>query len=298
MLRRLLAVLGLIAFYCWWVEPSRLSITQHEVLSVEPPLKTPIRALLLTDFHAGRFSRPNVLLAKIKRLQRLHSRQPYDIVLLGGDFVDSDPRCLKKLSPAFGLLGQFGIPLFAVLGNHDYTSFSQDIAPLIEYLEAQSVTVLRNEAVTVTAGKQEILVVGLDDLQETKSYYDIAEYKSPVQYRNAAEALDWYAQFDNREPNLPRLLLAHNPDAVYLPGRKPLAVVAGHTHGGQVMFLDWIGRRLHRWLHLHLPPGSAVTSAGRRTVSGRTLIVSRGIGGAALPIRLFRTPEAIVVTFR
>ena len=61
--------------------------------------------------------------------------------------------------------------------------------------------------------------------------------------------MDWYARFDALEPDTPRLLLAHNPDAVYLPGRKPLAVLSGHTHGGQIMLLDWVSRPLHRWIH-------------------------------------------------
>jgi len=65
-----------------------------------------------------------------------------------------------------------------------------------------------------------------------------------------------------------------------------------------VMPLDWLARRFHRRLDRLLPPGSAVTWAGRRVVNGRTLIVSRGMEGAALPLRLGRVPEAVVVTLR
>jgi predicted MPP superfamily phosphohydrolase len=94
------------------------------------------------------------------------------------------------------------------------------------------------------------------------------------------------------------LILAHNPDAVYLPGRQPLAVLSGHTHGGQMILLDWFSRPLHRWIHPHLPPGSALTWAGRKMVCGRTLIVSRGVEGSSVPLRLLRPPEAVAVTFR
>lgn len=297
MLRFLASLLGLLAVYAWWIEPSRLCLTRYHINDPKQPLANPIRVLLLTDWHLGRWSRPRVLRAKIGRLRRLHQQQPFDLVLLGGDFVDNDPRCLPQIVPALQSLAELGIPLFAVLGNHDYTSFGGDAAPLIEQLQAQGVTVLRNEAAAVTIGRQRLWVVGMDDLQEARSYYQPNNYQTPAQYRLAAAQMDWYAQFDGLEPDGPRLLLAHNPDGVYLPGRKPLAVLSGHTHGGQVMLLDWVSRAGHRWIHPCLPPGSAVTWAGRKTTNGRVLIVSRGIEGAALPLRLGRPPEAVIVTF-
>lgn len=183
-------------------------------------------------------------------------------------------------------------------GNHDYTSFGGDIGPVFSLLKSWGVTTLRGEAAPITIRGQRLLIVGLDDLQESPAYYPPDGYCAPAQYREAARLLDWYKRFDTQEPETPRLLLSHNPDAVYLPGRAPLAVLAGHTHGGQIILLDWISRPLHRWIHPHLPPGSAVTWAGRRTVNGRTLIVSRGMDGSALPLRLLRPPEAVILTFR
>lgn len=298
MIRFFLWLFGLLAIYSWWVEPARLSITHHEVADTDTPLANPVRALLLTDWHLGRFTQYRFLRAKIKRLLRRHRRQPFDVLLLGGDYIDDDPRCLPRLIPILQMLAEFGIPTFAVLGNHDYTSFPGNVMPLVDCLQAAGVTVLRNEAQAVTAGGQRLLVVGLTDLQEAPAYFQEGHYRTPEQYRQAADEIDWYAQFDDTEPDAPRLLLAHNPDAVYLPGRRPLVVLAGHTHGGQIMLLDWVSRRFHRQLNHHLPPGSQVTRAGRRETNGRTLIVSRGIEGAALPLRLLRPPEAVVVTLR
>lgn len=298
MIRFSLRLLGLLAIYSWWVEPARLSITHHEIFEAGQPLANPIRVLLLTDWHLGRFTQHRFLRAKIKRLLRTHQRQPFDVLLLGGDYIDDDPRCLPRLTPILEMLAQFGIPIFAVLGNHDHTSFAEDVTPLVDCLQESGVTVLRNQAQAVTVGGQRILIFGLEDLQEAPSYFQEGQYRTPEQYHHAAGELGWYSQFDDREPGTPRLLLAHNPDAVYLPGRKPLAVLAGHTHGGQIMLLDWVSRRFHRQLNYHLPPGSQVTWAGRQEANRRTLIVSRGIEGAALPLRLLRPPEAIILTLR
>jgi len=301
MTRLLLRLLGLLlsslAIYCWWVEPARLAVTQYAVSDPDQPLANPVRVLLLTDWHLGRFTRPRVLHSKINRLLRRHRRRPFDLILLGGDFIDDDPRYLPLLSDALRQLRRLGIPTLAVLGNHDHTSFGEAITPLVECLRTRGVVVLRNQAAAVQVGAQRLLVIGLEDLQESPSYFRADRYQAPGHYRQAASHLDWYAQFDDLEPYTPRLLLAHNPDAVWVPGRRPLATLAGHTHGGQVMLLDWLSRRFHRQLIRHLPPGSAVTWAGRRDVDDRTLIVSRGMEGAALPLRLGRTPEAVVITF-
>ena len=115
---------------------------------------------------------------------------------------------------------------------------------------------------------QRLLVVGLDDLQESPAYYQADVYQTPEQYRQAAAGWTGTRGSTVWSRDTPRLLLAHNPDAVWLPGRRPLAVLAGHTHGGQVMLLDWLSRRFHRHLDRHLPPGSAVTWAGRRRSTG------------------------------
>ena len=288
-------LLGLLAAYAWWLEPSRLHLTRHGVADPDR-LTSPMHVLLLTDWHLGRWSRPAALRAKMARLQQEHAARPFDLVLLGGDYVDEEPSYLRLLRPCLETLAGFGVPIYAVLGNHDYSSFGGDGRPVTAYLEDAGVGVLRNHAAAVTVRGQRILIVGLDDLQESRVYYDPEAYQTPAQYRQAAGQVEWYRKFDDAEPDMPRLVLSHNPDAVYLPGRTPLAVLCGHTHGGQMMLLDWVSRPLHRWIHPHLPPGSAVTWAGRRTANGRTLIVSRGIEGSAVPIRLLRPPEAVILT--
>jgi predicted MPP superfamily phosphohydrolase len=288
-------LLGLLAAYCWWIEPRRLVITEHNVADSEKRLQDPICVLLLTDWHLGHFSRPAGLRAKMEQLRKQHDAEPFDLVLLGGDYVDVEPGYLDLLRPGLAALAGFGVPLYAVLGNHDYSSFAGNVAPVIACLENGGVTVLKNQSAAVVVRGQRLLIVGLDDLQESPAYYNPERYLPPAHYKDAAARMDWYEKFDDVEPDTPRIVLAHNPDAVYLPGRRPLAVLCGHTHGGQIMLLDWVSRPLHRWIHPHLPPGSAVTWAGRRVIEGRTLIVSRGMEGSAVPLRLLRSPEAVVL---
>jgi dephospho-CoA kinase len=94
------------------------------------------------------------------------------------------------------------------------------------------------------------------------------------------------------EKNIVRVLLAHNPDSVYLPGTTPEVVLAGHTHGGQFAWVDWLHGRLFPEVY---PPSSFITASGKIHAHLTTLIINRGIGGTRVPARFGRRPEAVVV---
>ena len=110
LIRFLLNLLGLLAVYCWWVEPSWLCVTEHAVSEPDRPLANPVRVLLLTDWHLGRWTRPHVLRSKIKRLLRRHRQWPFDLLLLGGDFIDDDARHLPLLADTVQALREFPCP--------------------------------------------------------------------------------------------------------------------------------------------------------------------------------------------
>ena len=76
-------------------------------------------------------------------------------------------------------------------------------------------------------------------------------------------------------PDLPRILLSHQPDTFeHYAGRVALQL-SGHTHGGQIrpanLVLKWV--------------------AGRYERDGSTLYVNRGFGVAGPPARLGVPPE-------
>ncbi len=92
-----------------------------------------------------------------------------------------------------------------------------------------------------------------------------------------------------------RLLVSHKPDVALLiePDDRIDLVVAGHTHGGQVVIpgfgppvtLSRVPRR--------------VAAGGLHKVGGQSVYVSRGVGherGKAPPVRLFCPPEITILT--
>ena len=105
-------------------------------------------------------------------------------------------------------------------------------------------------------------------------------------------------------PDMPNLLLSHNPNAFPRAGELGIdLMLAGHTHGGQVQveILD------HR-----ISPARFITKyiAGlyRRPMSGdaasllrtryASVYVSRGLGTIGTPLRLGVPPEIALLTLR
>ncbi|MBI4133406.1 hypothetical protein HY478_02215 [Candidatus Uhrbacteria bacterium] len=90
--------------------------------------------------------------------------------------------------------------------------------------------------------------------------------------------------------DVPRILLAHNPDIVYALGDQKFdGILAGHTHGGQIR-LPWIGA---------VP--SIPTVLGRaydRGVfdwRGMPLLITQGIGETGPRARLLAPPEVMII---
>ena len=242
----------------------RLRVVEHEVDLAGPGLpRATLRIGFASDFHAGPITHPALLARACDALAAIRP----DLLLLGGDFVSLDA---SAIGPLAARLGQVPAPLgrFAVLGNHDYWNGARLVA---ERLEASGIRVLRNEAVTLPAPYQGIVLCGLDD--------DLAGVPEPL------------ASF---APRGIRLLLMHGPSGLLAADGAPFALaLCGHTHGGQIALPG--GRPIL------LPPGplSRRYPAGRyQPGPGRTLIVSRGVGYSTVPVRAFSPSEVVLCHLR
>jgi predicted MPP superfamily phosphohydrolase len=82
------------------------------------------------------------------------------------------------------------------------------------------------------------------------------------------------------------IMLIHNPEKLFLDGLRHInLVLAGHLHGGQVIFFTY--KRSHY-------PGSLIYKhcSDRKQLNDTTLIVSKGIGDS-VPFR-FNCPREVV----
>jgi predicted MPP superfamily phosphohydrolase len=222
-----------------------------------PGLGRPVRVLQLSDIHASRFDMP---VARIRRIVAMANARRPDLIVLTGDFISGYPpgwtadEAHTALAPLADLKAPLGV--FAVLGNHD------DPLLLKAALAGTGVELLVAESRDIGP----LMLVGSDDL--------LGGRNAVASLNRAVEAVP---------PGKPVIAIGHEPEFMqWLPKRVAL-LLAGHTHGGQIVF-PILGTISHNdFINAHL--------RGRYVEHGQTLIVSSGLGTSVLPFRVGVTPE-------
>lgn len=245
----------LIALYARYIEPKRLEVTRLNLTQGDDTLTI----AFVTDIHIGPSFSAIDLEATIDTLEHL---QP-DVILFGGDFICESPRFLNDLeAPLSRMTATATIGSWGIWGNHDLANIRSRCEPV---LERSGVQMLTNESAQI---KADLWVVGIDDVLLGKADVD--------------------RSFANVPDNARVIALWHEPDVVtqLIPFR-PMLILSGHTHGGQVR-LPGIGA-------LAAPSLGKKYVAGEFYFEGIPLYVSRGIGMYRPPVRLNCRPELLVL---
>lgn len=221
--------------------------------------------LLITDLHKRTISAD--LLAKCAEARP-------ELVLVGGDLLERGVP-LARVKENMRTLRALG-PVYAVYGNHDYEI---NIRELDVLLGEEGVRLLMNEAVLLEKEDQALWLLGVDDPHTSRDRLDQA-----IAYRDEEHGL---GQGDAAGADGCTILLAHSPEICNRIGRHEIdLVLAGHTHGGQIV-LPWYGPLvkldyLHGWFTL-------ANSLQTR------VFVSKGYGTSRMPLRLGAPPEAHII---
>lgn len=243
-----------------WLLKRRFTLTEAKLSPMGWPRGlAPLRLLLITDIHAGIFLEPETLWHIIKGL--LETKP--DLVVIVGDMVTGHVSEATPYLDGLAMLSAAPLGAWFCFGNHDY--FGGDPGELSSNLAAVGIQTLKNESVTVNHHGGAFVLGGIDDLL----------FGKPDWQRLAAPL------------GAPHLLLAHNPDHFYeAVARGVPLMLAGHTHGGQIRLPH--GPPIIRQSRYCLDEGMYACGAS-------TLVVSRGLGSVALPLRWGADPEAILL---
>jgi len=235
------------------VEPYILSFTKFQLNNTD--LKG-MRIVFVSDFHIKPFEK-----FRLKRIVKAINSQNPDIVLMGGDFVNSHKKNLtypiEKIAHELGKIkSQYGI--FTVLGNHDGWQGKFEV---IQALEKNGIKVLENKNVNPLAN---LTIAGIEDIQTGQPDLNKA-------LEGAIGSI---------------ILLTHSPDTFPQVPENVTLTLAGHTHGGQVVVKDPI-----------LVPSKfgKKYAYGFKNENGKTMFVTRGLGSSILPVRFFCPPEIVVI---
>jgi len=266
-----LAAIGFaLTLYVFGIEPRLLVVREYNIATRHWGGE-PLRIAMISDTHVGG---PHVNAERMARVvARINGLEPDLIVLLGDyehghlSFDESDPAFRDEVEAGLVAFGGLEAPcgMVSILGNHDWWYDGHFVR---DTLEAEGLIVLENEAVRAPCGGRDFWIAGLADRITRYPDHEAAMGEIPT------------------GENI--LLLSHNPDEFADLDRDISLMMAGHSHGGQVV-LPLLGRPIvpsdygQRFAYGHIEEG------------GRSLVVTSGIGESKLPLRFGVPPEIAVV---
>jgi predicted MPP superfamily phosphohydrolase len=251
--------------YARYIEPGWLDV-HFPVLRLPGlgPAFAGFRLAHVSDIHLGGWMNRE----RLARVVDVVLAAEPDAVALTGDFVYGHRQIAPETSD--GLRAELArlaavLPVFGVLGNHDYWT---DPGRVRAVLAAAGVQDLTNRSVSLARGAERLYVAGLDDAWEG----------DPQVERVADEIPDGGAA----------ILLVHEPDIADRSARtgRFALQLSGHTHGGQVA-IPLIGMPVLPYMGHKYP-------SGLYRVGRMLQYTNRGVGVAGLAVRFNCRPEITV----
>lgn len=279
-----LLLILLIALWSFLIEPEIFSV--NHVTIKDTQLKG-LKVVLVSDLHAKTFQKKKLT----KLIDKINEQKP-DIILNTGDFVSAEYKSssmpIEQIAPYLSKLkSKYGS--YAVLGNHDWWVGGERIERV---LEKNGTTVLGNENTYIKLNGKGVndLTSAKESSQNSKKIYIVGVEDMTTRNINLAKALKGVSS--------PAILITHSPDLfpiITKPQNQKLTskvnlVLAGHTHGGQVVF-PFIG------------PVIVPSSYDKQFAYGffekkkQKMFVTRGIGTSILHVRFNCIPEIVVINF-
>ena len=263
-------IIGLIVVFLYF-QNNKIDQTYYKIKG--EGVAKPFRIVHLSDLHSKPFKKA------LKITQILNP----DVICITGDYINDKAKNKDKMiSYAFELCKI--APVYYITGNHErrLDSFEE----LMQELKSTGFNVLLNEC--AHNDELNLTVLGLDENQA-----DFEDYKAR---KNGTFVYRDMSKFINEleKSNGFKLLLSHFPENFSAVKEMNYSKydfdlqLSGHAHGGQFC-LPFIGPVFSPGQGLF--PKFAKGSFGDRP----KMIVSRGLGNAEFPFRLFNHPEINII---
>ncbi|WP_141504042.1 metallophosphoesterase [Paenibacillus luteus] len=172
-----------------------------KVERISHPIGLNKRILQISDLHVDR------LRVSAERIRREIAKAKPDYIVLTGDYTYKE-RFLPRVAYYLKVIADSGIPVYAVLGNHDYEL--PRLKRLLDLFKAHGIPVLRNENRRVDGFQ----LVGIDNASTHHSRI--------------------LPSFKGISGDLPIVVITHDPNVVLAIRRPYHYLMAGHFHGKQL----------------------------------------------------------------
>lgn len=265
----------LFILFCYY-ENNKIDITNYEINNNSATES--IKIVQLSDLHSKPFQ---AVLKKTKE-------QKPDMIVITGDYINDHCKNKDKMLE-FGKNLVKICPVYYITGNHERRLDCFD--DLMTELKKIGFTVLLNKISSEIINNCEINILGLDENQA-----DFKDYKARKKGTFVYKDMSSYFKALEQKNGI-KIVLSHFPENFAGVKENNYSQYdfdiqfSGHAHGGQFI-LPFIGPVFSPGQGLF--PKYARGSFGERP----KLIISRGLGNAEFPLRLFNHPEINVVTIK
>ena len=233
----------------------------------------------VSDIHLRSFAnRPESLR---KAVEKINALDP-DIVCFTGDLVSMD---VSEMEGFEDMLKGIKVPVYSVLGNHDYHIYAGKkdeldeaaIGAKVEELKARERALgwdlLLNENRIIRRGADSLAVIGVENTSASDHFPSHGDLQAAMQGTDGCF----------------RILLSHDPThwEMEVVGRDIPLMLSGHTHAMQFSLLGWCPSRYmfkqYRGLYAE---------------GGQSLYVNTGLGETIFPARIGARPEITLITLK
>ena len=271
-----LIIIVLIIIYLYF-ENNAIQITNIDVKDpIIPNSFNDFKIVHISDLHNKEFGKNQQnIIAKIKEINP-------DIIVITGDIIDSYDTNVQISADFINGISKIA-PVYYVTGNHE-SRILDDYVSLKTQMQTAGIHVLENEFITISNGNDKINIIGMNDPS-----FDFLKLTGSTDEEIVATNLNGLTE-DLKGYNI---LLSHRPELIDIYASFNINLVfSGHAHGGQIR-IPFIGGII--------APNQGLFpkyTSGLYEVKNTKMVVSRGLGNSAFPIRINNRPEIVVVRFK
>jgi len=246
--------------YGFW-NGMHISHTTYTV-SLSPALQqNPIHMVLISDLHLGAVGSEARLTKAVDEINRLSP----DLICIAGDLFDNDFDAISNPAQVTRNLQSLKAPLgvYACLGNHD----SGDTTRQMEQLLSDSGVQVLQDQYTIIDGR--LVLAGRRD-------------SSPIGGHHCGKRTELPP---NPAPELPLIVMDHNPAHIDQYGVETDIILCGHTHEGQLFPANIITQAIYAVDYGYY----------RKDAQSPQVIVTSGLGTWGMPMRVGTKGEIVSI---
>ncbi|MGL5754652.1 MAG: metallophosphoesterase [Paraclostridium sp.] len=278
-------VLGTVLFYK--NETGKLEITRHEIQNTKIPKEfNGFKIVQVSDLHNKSFGKNN------EKLLRLIESENPDIVVVTGDLVEGDN---KNFHIALNLIDELvkKYEVYHIIGNHEQKSlikkYKKEYETYFKNLYNKSIKNLNNDKLCLNRGNSSINIYGLIVPLNYYPYF----FKNYKNRKNRLEDKFIHQSLGMINKEEYNIMLAHTP--FFFEDYEEYGVdlvLSGHVHGG-IIRLPGVGGILSPNREFF-----PKYDFGKYEKNDTTMLLSKGLGGSKVLIRLNCKPEIVSITLK